>query len=32
VIVRILSWNLFDAQTTIDGLRDSLPELAPSSR
>jgi len=31
VIARILIWNLFDAKTTIDELRDSLPELAPPS-
>jgi hypothetical protein len=29
VIVRILIWNLFDSQTTIDELRESLPELEP---
>jgi len=28
VIVRILIWSLFDSKTTIDELRDSLPELA----
>jgi len=27
VIVRILIWNLFESKTTIDELRDSLPEL-----
>jgi hypothetical protein len=32
VIVRILIWNLFDSSTTIDELRESLPELPlPSS-
>jgi hypothetical protein len=32
VIVRILIWSLFDSKTTIDELRDSLPELeAPST-
>jgi hypothetical protein len=32
VIVRILIWNLFDSKTTIDELRESLPELvAPSA-
>jgi hypothetical protein len=27
MIVRILIWSLFDPKTTIDELRDSLPEL-----
>jgi len=27
VIVRILIWSLFESKTTIDELRDSLPEL-----
>jgi hypothetical protein len=27
MIVRILIWNLFDSKTTIDELRESLPEL-----
>jgi hypothetical protein len=31
VIVRILIWNLFDSKTTIDELRESLPELEPPS-
>jgi hypothetical protein len=32
VVVRILIWNLLDSQTTIDELRESLPELvAPSA-
>ena len=32
MIVRILIWNLYGSKTTIDELRDSLPELvAPSS-
>jgi hypothetical protein len=31
VIVRILIWSLFDSKTTIDELRDSLPELEPPS-
>jgi hypothetical protein len=31
VIVRVLIWNLFDSKTTIDELRDSLPELEPPS-
>jgi hypothetical protein len=31
VVVRILIWSLFDSQTTIDELRESLPELEPPS-
>jgi hypothetical protein len=31
VIVRILIWSIFDSKTTIDELRDSLPELEPPS-
>jgi hypothetical protein len=31
VVVRILIWSLFDSRTTIDELRESLPELAPPS-
>jgi hypothetical protein len=31
VVVRILIWSLFDSKTTIDELRDSLPELEPPS-
>lgn len=32
MIVRVLIWNLFDSKTTIDELRDALPELeAPSA-
>ena len=31
MIVRILIWSLFDSKTTIDELRDSLPELEPPS-
>jgi hypothetical protein len=31
VIVRVLIWNVFESKTTIDELRESLPELvAPS--
>jgi hypothetical protein len=29
MIVRILIWSLFDSKTTIDELRDTLPELEP---
>ena len=32
MIVRILIWSLLDSRTTIDELRDSLPELDPPSR
>ena len=32
VIVRLLIWNVADSKTTIDELRDSLPELDPPSR
>ena len=32
MIVRILIWGLFESKTTIDELRDTLPELeAPST-
>ena len=31
LVVRILIWNLLDSQTTIDELRDSLPELVSPS-
>jgi hypothetical protein len=31
VIVRLLLWSLFDSKTTIDELRERLPELAPPS-
>jgi hypothetical protein len=31
VIVRLVIWSLFDSKTTIDELRDSLPELEPPS-
>jgi hypothetical protein len=27
VIARVLIWNLFDSKTTLDELRDHLPEL-----
>jgi hypothetical protein len=31
VILRLLIWNVFESKTTIDELRESLPELdAPS--
>jgi hypothetical protein len=31
VIVRILIWTIFDSKTTIDELRESLPDLTPPS-
>lgn len=32
MVVRILIWNLYESKTTIDELRESLPELvAPST-
>jgi hypothetical protein len=31
VVVRILIWSLFESKTTIDELRDSLPELVEPS-
>jgi hypothetical protein len=31
MIVRILIWSLLESKTTIDELRDSLPELEPPS-
>jgi hypothetical protein len=31
VIVRVLIWSLFDSKTTIDELRETLPELEPPS-
>jgi hypothetical protein len=32
VVVRLLIWNVLESQTTIDELRDSLPELDEPSR
>ena len=32
MVLRLLIWNVFDSKTTIDELRESLPELAPPSR
>ena len=32
MVVRILIWNTFESKTTIDELRESLPELEPPSR
>lgn len=31
MLVRLLIWNVFDSKTTIDELRESLPELVPPS-
>ena len=31
MIVRILVWSLFDSKTTVDELRDALPELEQPS-
>ena len=32
MIVRIFIWSVFDSKTTIDELRESLPELGPPSQ
>ena len=32
VVLRLLIWNVFDSKTTIDELRESLPELVPPSQ
>jgi len=32
VIVRLLIWSVFESKTSIDELRESLPELEPASR
>jgi hypothetical protein len=31
VIARVLLWTLFDSKTTIDELREHLPDLSPPS-
>jgi len=31
MLVRLLLWNAFDSKTTIEELRESLPELTPPS-
>ena len=31
MIVRLFLWGLFDSSTTIDELRDTLPQLEPPS-
>ena len=32
MVVRLLIWNVFESKTTLDELRDSLPELEPPSQ
>jgi hypothetical protein len=32
VIVRLLIWNVFDSKTSIDELREALPELTQPDR
>lgn len=32
MILRLLIWNVFESQTTLDELRASLPELEPPSQ
>jgi hypothetical protein len=32
LLIRLLIWNVFDSKTTIDELRESLPELVAPSR
>ncbi len=32
MLLRLLIWNVFDSKTTIDELRESLPELDPPSQ
>ena len=32
MLLRLLLWNVFDSKTTIDELRESLPELVPPSQ
>ena len=32
MLVRLLIWNVVDSKTTIDELRESLPELVPPSQ
>ena len=32
MILRLFIWNVVESSTTIDQLRDSLPELAPPSQ
>ena len=31
MIVRILIWNVYESKTTIEELREAVPELEPSS-
>jgi hypothetical protein len=32
VVMRLLIWNVFDSKTTLDELRETLPEVAEPSR
>jgi hypothetical protein len=32
VLLRLFIWNVFESKTTIDELRESLPELTPPSQ
>ena len=32
MLLRLLVWNVFDSKTTLDELRESLPELVPPSQ
>ncbi len=32
MLLRLLIWNVFDSKTTIDELRETLPELVPPSQ
>jgi hypothetical protein len=32
VVLRLLIWNIAESKSTIDELRESLPELVPPSR
>jgi hypothetical protein len=32
VVARLLLWNLYDSKTTLEELRDRLPELPPGDR
>lgn len=32
MLVRLLIWNVFDSRTSVDELRESLPDLAEPSR
>ena len=32
MIVRLLIWNVFESKTSVDELREALPDLAPPDR